>query len=158
MKKILVFLCLIVFIFVGAQIYVSVSNGKVNGEETRYKKKDLHPKTIEQLKDSNYDNIITPRKLDELFAKEELTVVYFYSSTCAFCKKATPALVRISKDINKELHLYNLLEFDAGWDQFKIEKTPTLVIFKKGKEFKRLEGLKDQTEYREFFDSYISNK
>ncbi|MGR5880876.1 thioredoxin family protein [Bacillus cereus] len=75
-----------------------------------------------------------------------------------FCKKATPALVRISKDINKELHLYNLLEFDAGWDQFKIEKTPTLVIFKKGKEFKRLEGLKDQTEYRKFFDSYISNK
>lgn len=158
MKKILVFLCLIVFIFVGAQIYVSVSNSKVNGEETPYKKKDLHPKTIEQLKDSNYDNIITPRKLDELFAKEELTVVYFYSSTCAFCKKATPALVRISKDINKELHLYNLLEFDAGWDQFKIEKTPTLVIFKKGKEFKRLEGLKDQTEYRKFFDSYISNK
>ncbi|MGR5880894.1 hypothetical protein ACT7DC_01295 [Bacillus cereus] len=38
MKKILVFLCLIVFIFVGAQIYVSVSNSKVNGEETPYKK------------------------------------------------------------------------------------------------------------------------
>ncbi|MBJ8055866.1 thioredoxin family protein [Bacillus cereus] len=148
MKKILVVLSLFVIIFIGSKVYKEISYVQVDGEKTVYQKKNLHPKTVEQLEDKEYRNIIVPKKLEKLLSQEEYMVLYFYSSTCSFCKKATPKLNAVAKEENVNVYFYNLLEFDQGWDQFKIEQTPTVVVLEKGQELSRLEGLKDEDDYK----------
>ncbi|MED4219521.1 thioredoxin family protein [Priestia megaterium] len=156
MKKMLIFLGFIALCFIIFQAYTPISNSQFDGKNTVYQKEHLHPKTIEQLKDKNYKNIVRPEVLNKLLNSQKYNYVYFYRSTCTYCKKATPKLNSISETLHIKLQLYNLEEFDQGWDNFKITKTPTLVVFKDGKELKRLEGLREYKEYQAFLT--INNK
>jgi thioredoxin 1 len=150
MKKMLIFLILVATCFIGLQAYAEISNRNVNGKETVYQKENLHPETIKLLRNKDYQTITLPKELDGVLQQEPYTVVYFFSSTCSFCKKATPEIVKAAKELQIKIHFYNLLEFEQGWDRFSIEKTPTLVIFEKEKEIKRLEGLTNQEGYFNF--------
>src|SRR5690606_34377914 len=53
---------------------------------------ELNPATRELLKDPNYQNIILPGKLEERIGSGEPTFIYFFASTCSFCRETTPIL------------------------------------------------------------------
>ena len=51
-----------------------------------------------------------------------------------------------------DLVQYNLLEFEEGWDKYRIEGTPTIVQFKDGKESNRIVNLQNEEIYRQWFE------
>ncbi|RHW34128.1 thioredoxin [Neobacillus notoginsengisoli] len=156
MKKIVLFLGIILVLFVG----MAYLTGKQNEEKTKgknpYGDKSLFPETIAQLDDPNYQNIITIENLEKkLSAGEDLTV-YFYSPTCSHCKKATPILMPLAKELDIEIVQLNVLEYEQAWDIFRIEGTPTLIRFEDGKETARVTGGRDKSEYQEWLEANVA--
>lgn len=150
MKKVLIFLAIIIVLFSGVAILTNMQNSE-KVEDNPYGKDTLHPETIALLDDENYQNIILPDELDQKLNDKEDATVYFFQSTCGYCKEATPILTPLAEDMGIDLVQYNLLEFDQGWDDYGLEETPTIVQYKEGKEVARFTGLTDEAEYRQWF-------
>ena len=132
MKKIIIFLAVIIVLFAT----IAVINNKQTAQKVEgnpYGKDTLDPATIAQLDDENYQNIILPEDLEKKLANKEDGVIYFYSSTCAHCKSATPKIMEEAEKLGIEVLQYNLQEFEQGWDDYGIQSTPTLVVFEDGK-------------------------
>lgn len=150
MKKVLIFLAIIIVLFSGVAILTNMQNSeKVEGNP--YGKDELHPDTISLLQDENYQNLILPDELDLKLENKEDVTVYYFQSSCEYCKVATPILTPLAEDMGIDLVQYNLQEFKQGWDKYGIEGTPTIVQFRDGKEVARIADLRDETEYRQWF-------
>jgi thioredoxin-like negative regulator of GroEL len=150
-KKVLIFLGIIVLLFVALGFITNMQN-KEKVEGNPYGKDDLQPATIDLLDDENYQNIILPEELDQKLANKEDVTVYFFQSTCEWCKQATPILMPMTEDMGIDLVQYNLYEFKEGWDKYGIEGTPTIVQFKGGKESNRIVNLQDEEVYKQWFE------
>lgn len=149
LKKMFIFCTILVSIVIVSQFVILDKNKKILADNP-YQKTELHPKTIEQLTDKNYKNVTLPKELTAILQKEESVFVYFYTSTCTYCKKATPILVPMTQKKNIDLKMFNLLEFQEGWDDYKITKTPTIVHYQAGTETGRLEGLQSESDFERF--------
>lgn len=150
MKKVLIFAG-IVFLLFGLLVFATNYQNKqklAGVENNPYNKTDLDPATIELLDDPNYQNIILPEELEQKLENGEDAIVYFFSSTCSFCKQATPILMPVAEEVGVEIVQYNLLEFQQGWNDYSIQATPTLVKYKGGKEVERVEGLQEGGFYK----------
>ena len=151
MKKVLIFLGIIILLFGSLAYLTNRQNSEKVSEDNPYKKSSLHPETVALLDDENYQNIILPDELDQKLADQSDTTVYFFQSTCGYCKQATPILSPLAEELGIDLVQYNLLEFEQGWDDYAIEATPTIVQYKDGKEVARISNLRDEAEYRQWF-------
>ncbi|WP_127588636.1 thioredoxin family protein [Paenibacillus koleovorans] len=155
MKKLLLYLGIIVGLFVllfivNQQSEKSKQEARVGNLDAATKAKaeqlygveasKLKPETIKQLNDENYQNIIKPADLKKKIESKEETFVYFFSTTCIHCIATTPVLNPIAKEAGVDLKQLNLWEYEAEWANYKIEATPTLVVFRDGKEVTRLQG------------------
>lgn len=138
MKKLLIYLSVIVLLFVVLFVLNRTSTSTADNADNVYgiKSSKLHPETREQLDDPNYQNIILPDQLKTELSKKGDLFVYFFSSACPHCKLTTPVLMPIAKELQVDLKQFNLLEFPEGWQEYNIEFTPTLVYYKDGKEIK----------------------
>ncbi|PYI56476.1 thioredoxin family protein [Paenibacillus flagellatus] len=155
MKKLSIYLGIIVALFVLLFIVNQQSEkakeasraSKIDAPTNELSKKlygveaaKLKPETLAQLNDANYQNIVKPQDLkNDLNAKKDM-YVYYFSTTCSHCQATTPILNPIAKEAGVELKQLNLWEYEAGWNDFKIEATPTLVYYKGGKEVQRMVG------------------
>jgi thiol-disulfide isomerase/thioredoxin len=101
---------------------------------------DLNPATRELLKDPNYQNIILPDELDDRIGSGESMFVYFFASTCNFCRETTPVLMPIADELGIDLPQFNLVEFQDYYRKYNIVYTPTLAYFEGGREVARIEG------------------
>jgi thioredoxin 1 len=156
MKKMLIFIGIIVALFVALAVVNNLQNKeKVEGNNP-YKTEDLEQATIDQLDDPNYQNIILPKDLeDKLENKEDLTV-YFFSPTCSHCQAATPKLMPLAEEMNIHIDQYNVLEFEQGWDQYRISGTPTLIRFENGVEVARIDGDRPEAEFRAWLEQNVN--
>lgn len=155
MKKIIVFLAIIVLLFVGIAVLNSVQNKeKVQGNP--YGTNDLDQATIDQLDDPLYDNIILPEELEEKLENGEDVTAYFFSPTCPHCQRTTPIVAPLAEDMGVDLVQFNLLEFDNGWNQYRIESTPTIIHFEDGVEVGRIAGATGEEEFKEWFETYVT--
>ncbi|AMQ19686.1 thioredoxin domain-containing protein [Geobacillus sp. JS12] len=152
MKKLLAFGGIIVVLF-AAIAFITMYEQKEAASNNPYHKSDLNPATIAQLDDPNYRNIILPAELKQQLADGKTLTVYFYSPTCPHCQRTTPIVVPLAKELGIDLKLFNLLEFEDGWDIYHIEATPTIVHYENGKEAKRIEGYHDEKTFRRWFAS-----
>ncbi len=157
MKKILIFGAIIILLFAGLALVTNMKQ-KQQAEGNPFGKKKLHPATIELLDDPNYQNVILPDQLSEKLANEEKTVVYFYQSTCPYCRELTPRLMPLAQELGVDIAQYNLLEFEEGWRDYQIESTPTLIYFEDGQEKDRITGAVSDEEFTAFFNKYGLNK
>ncbi|MGN1400459.1 MAG: thioredoxin family protein [Bacillus sp. (in: firmicutes)] len=151
MKKVLIFIGVIVVIFAGLIIVNNMSNSEKLANNP-YKTDDLEQSTIDLLEDENYQNIILPGELEDKLQEKGTEIVYFFSPECGYCKQSTPHVMAAADEQDVEVHQYNILEFTEGWNKYNIESTPTLIIYKDGKEVTRATGsLEGQEAYEAFF-------
>ncbi|MBS4188710.1 thioredoxin family protein [Bacillus sp. FJAT-49705] len=153
MKKVIIFLGIIIILFAAVGIITKMQNEEKVSEENPYgKNATLHAETIKQLDDPNYQNIILPDKLEEKLDNKEDVTVYFYSPICPHCLSTTPIVAPLAKEMEIDLVQYNLLEFEKGWDKYGITETPTIVQYKDGEEVNRITGYKDEAVFKEWFN------
>jgi thiol-disulfide isomerase/thioredoxin len=150
LKKVIIFLLIIVGLF-AALFFVNKAQNEEKAEGNPFGKSTLHPETVKQLEDPNYQNIITPDKLDEIIKNNEDATVYFYSPTCPHCVRTTPIVAPLAEEMNVDLLQYNLLEFEEGWNNYGIESTPTIIQYKDGKEVNRIVGYQEEPAFETWF-------
>lgn len=151
MKKIAVFLVIIVALFVILGVVTNMKKEE-KAKGNPYGKDDLKSATVDQLDDPNYQNLILPAELEnDLQEKEEMTV-YFYSPTCVHCQKTTPVVAPLAEKMGIDLVQYNLLEFEQGWSDYGIKSTPTIVHYSNGQEKARLVGYHEKSVFKEWFE------
>lgn len=153
MKKVIIFLAVIIVLFAGVALLTKMQNEEKIAEDNQYNKDSLKPETIAQLDDPNYQNIILPEDLKAKLDNKEDVTVYFYSPTCSYCQQTTPIVSPLAEEMGVDLVQFNLLEFESGWNQYKINETPTIVQFKAGEEAERIVGLKDKEVFEEWFNA-----
>ncbi|MDZ5473950.1 thioredoxin family protein [Bacillus sp. 31A1R] len=146
MKKVAIFLAIIIALFVGVSFLTKMQNEEKVADNP-YGKDTLHPETVKLLDDPNYQNLILPDELDKRLENGEDLTVYFYASTCPHCQRTTPILAPLAEEMGVDVVQFNLLEFENGWDKYLIESTPTLVQFKGGKETARIVGYHEKPEF-----------
>ncbi|MFC9599082.1 thioredoxin family protein [Peribacillus butanolivorans] len=151
MKKMLIFLVIIVALFVILGVLTNLKKEE-KSKGNPYGKEHLKSATVDQLDDPNYQNLILPEELEnDLQDKEEMTV-YFYSPTCTHCQKTTPIVAPLAEEMGIDLVQYNLLEFEQGWSDYGIKSTPTIVHFKNGKEQERIVGYNEEQTFKKWFE------
>ncbi|NMH69654.1 thioredoxin family protein [Bacillus sp. RO3] len=157
MKKVIIFLVAIVGLFAAIAIITSMQNSQ-KAEGNMFKKANLEPDTVALLDDPNYQNVILPEELEQKLKNNEDVTVYFYSSSCIHCKRTTPVLAPLAEDMEVDMVQYNVLEFKQGWNDYRIESTPTLVHFEDGKEVARIVGGQPEEEFRKFFEENVTTE
>lgn len=151
MKKVLIFAAVLVLLF-GAFAYINhISNAK-NMEKAQelFNKTDLHPLTLKQLDNPNYQNQILPHQLEQAISDRKDIFVYFYKSDCQYCQMTAPVIVPLAEELGIDLKLLNLLEFPTEWDKYNIQGVPHIAYFKDGeKDANAIEGaiLEDDKKY-----------
>ncbi|MBM7715121.1 thiol-disulfide isomerase/thioredoxin [Bacillus thermophilus] len=154
MKKVVIFLVIIIGLFVAIAIVTKVQQEK-KSEGNVYQKESLHPTTVELLDDPLYQNIILPDELEKKLKNKEDVTVYFFSPTCSHCIKTTPVVTPLAKEKNIDLVQYNLKEFENGFKKYGITHTPTLMHFKDGKEAARMVGSHPKEDFAAWFDEHV---
>ncbi|MFA9555905.1 thioredoxin family protein [Evansella sp. AB-rgal1] len=154
MKKVILFGIIIVTIFAALGAVTAYQN-KQQAEGNPFGKR-TNPATDKQLDDPNYQNIILPEALDTKIASGEGVTVYFYSPLCEYCNLATPVLVPKANELNVDVYLYNVLEFEQGWNDYELTGTPTLVHFENGVEADRLIGFHEEDAFEQFLLNTIN--
>lgn len=151
MKKVIIFLVGIIILFGGIAFLTKMQNEE-KAEGNPYGKETLHPETVDQLDDPNYQNLIMPDQLEKKLSEDDNVTVYFYSPTCPHCQRTTPVVAPLTEDIGIDLVQYNLLEFEQGWDDYQVAETPTIVQYKNGKETARIVGYHEEAEFEAWFN------
>ncbi|WP_017727632.1 thioredoxin family protein [Halalkalibacterium ligniniphilum] len=154
MKKVIIFGGIVVLLFVSLAVVSTMQQTK-KAEGNPFGKSTLHPATIDIMDDPNYQNVILPDELEERLTNGDDVTVYFYSSTCSFCKETTPRLAPLAQQMDVDLVQYNLLEFEQGWSDYNLQSTPTVVHYQNGKEVARVVGSAQNEEYAMFFSEHV---
>lgn len=91
---------------------------------------------MERINEENFDSKIGVES-DGKFA-----LVDFYSDTCIPCKKLNPVLSQIESELCEKLKVYKLnVTYDMPVaEKYNVQGTPTLILFKDGKEQERKSG------------------
>lgn len=141
MKKLLIYLSVIIAIF--ALIFtVKELNKPSDSTDNPYgiPQSKLQVETRQLLKDPNYQNIILPDELHAELQKGGDLFVYFFSADCIHCRRTTPVIMPVAKELGVDLKQFNLLEFRNEVSTYRIESWPVIIHFKDGQMFDRLSG------------------
>ncbi len=140
MKKLGIIAAVVVVLFAAIIILTNLSNQSKLDENNPYGTSNLKQSTIDLLDNEYYQNIIQPEALKEKIASGEPVVAYLFSPECPHCQNFTPNLMPTADEVGVQVDQLNILEYQAGWTEYGIEYTPTLIYFNEGKEVNRLVG------------------
>ncbi|XYJ24229.1 thioredoxin family protein [Bacillus velezensis] len=76
--------------------------------------------------------------------------VYYYQINCLHCKRVSPYLIPMGEKINGKFLILNIEGDQKSWESYKINQTPTLVVYKNGRETNRIEGEQTKNRYKNF--------
>lgn len=154
MKKLAIFGGIIIAVFVLIFVLNSQKNKNVLADNP-YDTDNLKQSTIDLIDDPNYQNIILPDDLKTKISSGEPVTAYFFSPECVHCKEMTPRLTPLANENKVDIVKYNVLEYEQGWNEYRIEATPTLVHFEGGKEVARVTGAVPNEQIQAFFDQVV---
>lgn len=95
----------------------------------------------------------------ELLHDGKPTVVDFWANWCAPCHVMSP-LLRDMADRFKDRIVFAKVDIQSDRDlaqQFGVKSIPTLILFRNGKEWDRLTGIRSRSELTKLFDKLSSN-
>ena len=86
----------------------------------------------------------------------KVSLVDFYSDSCVPCKRLAPVLGDLEDEHAELVAVYkvNAVQEDALSDQYEIMSTPTLVLFKGGKELDRKIGVQTKDALLDWIQSF----
>lgn len=131
MKKVLIFLSIVVIIFIAVAV--------LNNQATK----------------DDYANTITPAELEEKLKTEGTQTVYFYSPECSYCQQTTPIVVPLTEDLGIDLKMFDVLKYGNESTQYNIESTPTIVHFENGQEVARIIGYNKEEDFKQWFEQHV---
>ncbi|OBW84765.1 thioredoxin [Bacillus thuringiensis] len=100
---------------------------------------------------NNMQNEIKVNELQNNLLKKDEKLVYFYQTNCSYCKKVSPIIIPMAKELDIDMKTLNLEKEPNGWNLFNIEGTPTIIHYKNGKEIDRIEGEYKEEEFKIWF-------
>ena len=102
----------------------------------------------------NYYVKIDASEISKYASSENYTIVYFYKENCSPCSKFKITLNDYIKRNDIKVYGVNINKESNGYfdltDKYKLEYTPTVIIFKNKKEVKRIEGLVSNKNFLKF--------
>jgi len=115
---------LVVFVGILVYNYVKVKNIKEVPQSDK----------IRQLNNKNFKTVI----------RSGLILVDFWAPWCAPCKVIAPTLNEIAEEYSDKITIakVNVDQNEALSKKYRIRNIPTLILFDKGKELKRISGIK----------------
>ena len=84
---------------------------------------------------------VTNENFDELINSENTTLLDFYADWCGPCRMLGPVIEEIAEE-KKDINV-GKINVDANKElanKFSVRSIPTMIVFKNGKEIKRLVG------------------
>ncbi|HUW21857.1 MAG TPA: thioredoxin [Candidatus Bathyarchaeia archaeon] len=99
---------------------------------------------------------LTDANFETEVLKSDLPVfVDFYASWCGPCQMAAPVIEELAKEYEGKIKFakLNIDQSRESAAKFQVVSIPTVVIFSKGKEIKRLVGYPGKAGYKELIDS-----
>lgn len=79
---------------------------------------------------------------NKLRTSDKLVVIDFFATWCGPCKMLTPIFESLSKEMSDKVD-FAKIDIDRSLEiaqEYKIVSVPTMIIFKNGKEVKRIVG------------------
>ena len=89
----------------------------------------------------------------EVLNSEKPVLVDFYADWCGTCNAMAPVIEELAKELERKAKV-GKINVDENSDiavEYNVMSIPTLIIFKNGKEEKRLVGLRDKEELLSLF-------
>ena len=89
----------------------------------------------------------------EVFNSEKPVLVDFYADWCGPCNAMAPIVEELATELNEKAKV-GKINVDENSDiavEYNVMSIPTLIIFKNGKEEKRLVGVRDKEELLNLF-------
>jgi thioredoxin-like negative regulator of GroEL len=97
---------------------------------------------------------ITTEELQKEISTQKEHFVYFYQTDCIYCKATSPIIIPMAEEMKIDLKKLNLQEDPAGWDEFHIEGTPTIIYYNNGKEVDRIFGQQTDVIFENWFKKH----
>ena len=94
----------------------------------------------------------------ELLQGERPVVVDFWANWCGPCHVMTPILRDMSEKFEDQI-IFAKVDVQRSGDlaeQFGVTTIPTLILFRNGKEWDRLSGIRNRTQLSKIFGKLIS--
>ena len=94
----------------------------------------------------------------ELLQSEKPIVVDFWANWCAPCHAMIPILRGLARKFEDRL-IFAKVDVENSRDlaqQFGVKSVPTLILFRKGKEWDRLNGVRGRTELKKLLEKLAS--
>lgn len=89
----------------------------------------------------------------EVLNSEKPVLVDFYADWCGPCNAMAPVIEELAKELERKAKVVKI-NVDENSDiavEYNVMSIPTLIVFKNGKEEKRLVGLRDKEELLSLF-------
>ena len=90
---------------------------------------------------------------EEVLNSEKPVLVDFYADWCGPCNAMAPVIEELAKELEGKAKV-GKINVDENSDiavEYNVMSIPTLIVFKNGKEEKRLVGLRDKEELLSLF-------
>ena len=100
---------------------------------------------------------LTQENFTEAIKSQKPILVDFWASWCGPCRMLSPLIDSLSEEYGGQIDVgkVNVDEQGALAAQFGIVSIPTVILFKDGKETKRIVGVHDADDYRDEIDALL---
>jgi len=94
---------------------------------------------------------------DALVSEDKVTLIDFFADWCGPCKMQTPVLHRVADEYSDKMNFgaLNVEEAQEIAVKYEVQSIPTLIIFKNGEVVKRAEGMKNESQLKEWLKEYL---
>lgn len=100
---------------------------------------------------------LTQGNFTEAIKAQKPILVDFWASWCGPCRMLSPVIDSLSEEYSAKIDVGKVNVDDQGAlaAQFGIVSIPTVILFKDGREAKRIIGVHDADEYRDEIDALV---
>lgn len=94
---------------------------------------------------------------DSTVSEDKATLIDFFAEWCGPCKMQTPVLHKVADEYSSKMNFgaVNVDEAEEIAAKYGVQSIPTLMVFKKGEVLKKAEGMKNESQLKEWLKEYL---